>query len=68
MGLGSRLRYCAERQTIENKNNMNKFLHYPLLLAALVAFGSCSDDDQLDVTDIDVPDGYALSAGTSTGF
>jgi len=47
---------------------MNKSLHYPLLLAVVVALASCTDDDKLDVTDITVPDGYALSAGTATGF
>lgn len=29
---------------------------------------ACNDDDQITVTDIEVPDGYALSAGTSTVF
>lgn len=47
---------------------MNKWLHFPLLLTALAMLGSCTDDEKLDVTDIDVPAGYELSAGTSTGF
>ena len=47
---------------------MNKWLHFPLLLTALAMLGSCTDDEKLDVTDIDVPTGYELSAGTSTGF
>lgn len=47
---------------------MNRFLQYALLFTATVGVASCSDDDQLDVTDISVPDGYELSAGTATGF
>lgn len=33
-----------------------------------MSFAACSDDDQLTVEDIDVPTGYALSAGTATVF
>ena len=29
---------------------------------------SCDNDDGMEITDVDVPDGYALSAGTSTVF
>ena len=47
---------------------MNIFLQYALLFTAAVGVASCSDDDQIDVTDITVPDGYELSAGTATGF
>lgn len=38
------------------------------LLIALVALSSCDESDQLTVEDISVPEGYALSAGTSTVF
>jgi len=40
------------------------------LLSTFVAFClvSCIDDEGLDITDINVPKGYALSAGTSTVF
>ena len=34
----------------------------------LCGLASCEDDDTYDVTDIEIPDGYALSAGTSTNF
>ena len=37
-------------------------------LLSLVAFIACDESDQLTVEDIDVPDGYALSAGTGTVF
>jgi len=36
--------------------------------AVLLGLTSCEDDEGFDVTDIEVPDGYALSAGTSTSF
>lgn len=39
-----------------------------IILGALPLLAACSDDDQITVLDIDVPDGYALSAGTSTVF
>lgn len=41
-------------------------LLFGITLTALAT--SCSEDEQLDVTDIDVPYGYAMSAGTSTNF
>lgn len=45
-----------------------KFIRiFSLLMACGLAFASC-DEDGLDVTDMEVPDGYALSAGTSTIF
>ena len=47
---------------------MNRLLHYTLLIAGLATLGACTDDDKLDVTDIDIPQGYELSAGTATGF
>ena len=37
-------------------------------LAISFAFSSCEDDDKMDMDTIEVPDGYALSAGTSTVF
>ena len=33
-----------------------------------MALSGCEDDGALDVTDMEVPEGYALSAGTSTVF
>ena len=47
---------------------MNKYVTNLLLLAGLLCFAACDDSDQLDVEDINIPRGYALSAGTSTGF
>ncbi|WP_031533436.1 MULTISPECIES: di-heme oxidoredictase family protein [unclassified Bacteroides] len=42
-----------------------KILFSSIILLAMLS--SC-EDDSMDVMDIDVPDGYALSAGTSTVF
>ncbi len=39
-----------------------------ILMAASLALVACDDDDGIDEDDIEVPDGYALSAGTSTIF
>ena len=47
---------------------MHKLTFIGTMAALLMAMSSCSDDDGLDVLDIEVPDGYALSAGTSTNF
>ena len=49
---------------------MNKLSKYSLVvfLMGLMTLTSCNDDDGLDVTDIEIPDGYALSAGTATTF
>ena len=47
---------------------MNKFLLSSLSVVLLCGLASCEDDDTYDVTDIEIPDGYALSAGTSTNF
>lgn len=47
---------------------MHKLTFIGTMAALLMAMNSCSDDDGLDVLDIEVPDGYALSAGTSTNF
>ena len=52
----------------EQKTDMNKDIRYFILLATLSFFFSCETEEQLDVLDIEVPDGYALSAGTSTSF
>ena len=47
---------------------MNKYIRISILLAGLLSLTACNEDDQLDVVDIDIPRGYMLSAGTSTGF
>lgn len=48
---------------------MNKATIFFGLLASMSTLViSCDDDDQFDVLDIEIPDGYALSAGTSTIF
>ncbi len=39
-----------------------------LLMALALLLCACEDSDTLDVADIEVPDGYALSAGSSTIF
>lgn len=46
---------------------MTGSLKYSFLLLGLLALGAC-DDDGIDVQDIEVPSGYALSAGASTNF
>ncbi len=46
---------------------MTKKILYIALLSSL-ALVACEDNDGLDVTDMEMPDGYALSAGTSTVF
>ena len=47
---------------------MNKYFSILLLTAGLISLSGCNESDQLDVEDISIPRGYALSAGTSTGF
>ena len=47
---------------------MNKYFSILLLSTSLFALSACEEGDQLDVEDISIPRGYALSAGTSTGF
>ena len=47
---------------------MNVYFKLCLLIGASLLVQGCSDDDGLDVLDIEVPAGYALSAGTSTNF
>ncbi len=39
-----------------------------LTLLTFIFLASCEEDEGLDVVDIEVPSGYALSAGTSTNF
>ena len=39
-----------------------------LLVSCLFLAYACDKEEQLDVDDIHVPEGYALSAGTATGF
>lgn len=46
---------------------MKRFITHSLFVCGLLAMCGC-EDDGLDVTDIKVPSGYALSAGTSTIF
>jgi len=46
---------------------MRKFLGYSLFFVLACTLSAC-DDEKLDVTDIEVPDGYELSAGISTTF
>lgn len=59
----------VKKKHLENITNyMNKILKYTLFLTGLLMLTACSDDDKLDVTDIEVPTGYELSAGTATGF
>ena len=47
---------------------MKIFKKYALLALAGLMVSACSDDDGLDVLDIEVPSGFSLSAGTSTNF
>ncbi len=47
---------------------MKKRTLYLLSLASILLFAGCGDDDGIDVIDMEIPDGYALSAGTSTIF
>lgn len=48
------------------RKSMNKYLI--LLTFSAVLFTACEDDTGIDVVDITIPEGYALSAGTSTIF
>lgn len=45
-----------------------KMTKYALLFAAALTLTACDDDDALTADDIEVPNGYALSAGISTEF
>ena len=47
---------------------MKKHLKYTALALGVLLVCSCEDEEGLDVRDISVPDGFALSAGTSTNF
>ena len=46
---------------------MNHFLKYSFSFFCLLACSACNDDG-IDILDIEIPEGYALSAGTSTIF
>lgn len=46
---------------------MKKIAKYLYILLLGASFAAC-DDEGLDVLDVEIPDGYALSAGTSTIF
>ena len=46
---------------------MNFFLKYTIPLLSALILCSC-EEDGIDVLDVEVPDGYSLSAGTSTIF
>lgn len=48
--------------------NVLHFLKYAFLLGGTMVLASCEDDDGITASDIDVPSGYALSAGISTVF
>ena len=45
---------------------MNRLMRYSCLLLCLSAGLTACDDDGNDVLDIEIPEGYALSAGTTT--
>ena len=47
---------------------MNKYFRIPLIFISLFTLIACDESEQLDVEDIKIPKGYAMSAGTSTGF
>ena len=46
---------------------MNCILKYSFSLLSILACSAC-DNDGIDILDIEIPDGYALSAGTATNF
>ena len=39
-----------------------------LLITSLCLCASCEDNDGMDIRDVEIPEGYALSAGISTNF
>ena len=43
-------------------------MKYISLICAAAILASCESDDGIDVQDISIPGGYALSAGTATVF
>ncbi len=47
---------------------MIKRVLFILPLFALLILASCEDNEGITVTDVEIPEGYALSAGTSTIF
>lgn len=46
---------------------INRILRYFFLVGIITFFSSC-DENGIDVQEMEIPDGYALSAGTSTLF
>ena len=53
---------------MDKQITMNHTAKILCLLAAAAACPACEDEGQLDVLDVEVPQGYALSAGISTIF
>lgn len=49
------------------RKTMKWIKRHSYLLIGILLFGAC-DDDGMNISDIEVPSGYALSAGTSTIF
>jgi len=47
---------------------MNRLTKYSFLFLGLFTLSACEDNDQITAEDITVPNGFALSAGTSTVF
>ena len=63
---------CDSRYSEINSENQSNDMKQSYLLTSslflLFACASCEEDDKMDMDKIDVPNGYALSAGTSTIF
>ena len=51
-----------------DKHAQSNKVIYLLLVSCFSLLYACDKEEQLDVDDIHVPEGYALSAGTATGF
>lgn len=47
---------------------MKNLFYCSLAILATLAITSCDDDDALVASDIEIPNGYALSAGTASLF
>ena len=47
---------------------VTRLLKHSLLFSIMLSLNACSDDDGIDIIDIKVPEGYALSADISTIF
>ena len=45
---------------------VTRLLKHSLLFSIMLSLNACSDDDGIDIIDIKVPEGYALSADIST--